>query len=701
MGLNEDESLDAQIQKLYQAVMAAVNPDGTMDIYVYEIYSDFAIVQNYTDAGIQYFQVPYTIQADGTAALGAWTQIERVWQPTGKALYQSKSAKSGARNNSTDLERLQAIHDLAVENGAACGSGKNHPAKSINTDEIIFVGGPVKATKLENGDVKLGGYLVVFGDENKTDLEGDYFTKSTDFGVREDAYGWFHHRMPLENKGVIIQYTEPLPMVKLRKDDVGVFAEVVIGARNDYDAMIAQLGIDNKLSWSSGTAPHLVDRKLSPSRKAYEITRWPLGDDASLTPTPAEPRTTVTPLKSLAIPSVQPPDAAPAAETTTATKSNHTSGDKGMETEEIKTIVKPMVEDAVKAAIADLPKNIEDAVKAIFDKQPPTNGAGLYAPNYNKSTKLGSGDEEVKRAFIHGLCTQDWAPYKAVMLGQVDAQGGYAVPDQFIPGIVAKRGEGSIIRKMGVTPVPCTNDKLLVPVEDTAATKFVVTAENAAYDENEPTLNIGLGAVYKLTKMIKLGEELSEDAPGLDTYLTSVWGRAMALAENYYLVSGGTGTSMPQAMLNGATSSGITTASATAITPAELLQLEYAIGEAYADNLALVMRRATLGLFRALTGNPFQFSPNPSGEGNALNPGSLAGVQVYCTDAMPAATATNKAVMVCNPDFYRFGVREGLTIFVDPYTYRGANGLIGYLARFRMGGFVAQSEAFQYLTMHA
>lgn len=43
------------------------------------------------------------------------------------AVLASKDVKAGARNNKTDAERLQSIHDLAVENGATCAmSGKAH-----------------------------------------------------------------------------------------------------------------------------------------------------------------------------------------------------------------------------------------------------------------------------------------------------------------------------------------------------------------------------------------------------------------------------------------------------------------------------------------------------------------------------------------------------------------------------------------------
>ena len=57
------------------------------------------------------------------------------------------------------------------------------------------------------------------------------------------------------------------------------------------------LAESGKLGWSSGTASHLVMREQDGA--AHRVKRWPLGLDASLTHTPAEPRNSVMPLKSL------------------------------------------------------------------------------------------------------------------------------------------------------------------------------------------------------------------------------------------------------------------------------------------------------------------------------------------------------------------------------------------------------------------
>lgn len=244
-----------------------------------------------------FYKVPYTkVETENSETItfsprSEWTEVERKteWEEIVKSL------KIGSRNNKDDMTTIQGMHDASVRLGASCGS------KSLTDEETItFYGKEVKAVKLENGDVKLGGYLVTYGDANDTDVSDmkDFFTKNTDFGKADTATGWFNHRMPVYYNGKSVQYSEPLPDVKLKKDDIGVFAEVVIGARNDYEKAIAELGLAGKLGWSSGTANHLVDRKAM-KNGAHEITRWPLGLDASLTPTPAEPKNSAIPLKSL------------------------------------------------------------------------------------------------------------------------------------------------------------------------------------------------------------------------------------------------------------------------------------------------------------------------------------------------------------------------------------------------------------------
>jgi HK97 family phage major capsid protein len=169
--------------------------------------------------------------------------------------------------------------------------------KSI--DPLVTSPNAVKAVKMDDGNVRLTGYLVRFSDETKTDLTGDFFAPDTDYGDAQKSEGWFNHRTPVTYNGKQFAYQEQLPDATLTRDEKGIIAEIILGARNEYERMIADWGVKGLLGWSSGTAPHLVDRVQVGN--AQKITRWHLGLDASLTPTPAEPRNTVVPLKSISV----------------------------------------------------------------------------------------------------------------------------------------------------------------------------------------------------------------------------------------------------------------------------------------------------------------------------------------------------------------------------------------------------------------
>ena len=54
---------------------------------------------------------------------------------------------------------------------------------------LISYGGAVK----DLGEGKVGGYLVMFGDAKTTDLVGDFFTKSTNFGKATAMPLLYHH----------------------------------------------------------------------------------------------------------------------------------------------------------------------------------------------------------------------------------------------------------------------------------------------------------------------------------------------------------------------------------------------------------------------------------------------------------------------------------------------------------------------------
>jgi len=135
---------------------------------------------------------------------------------------------------------------------------------------------------VESGDVE--GLLVVFGNPDATDLENEFFTKETDFGRLRETPIWLNHAQPIKTESGVILIEEPIGYGALEVTDEGVVIRGLLDAKYRYLAQIAP-----ELGWSSGTAAHLVVRQTV--GKAVHIKRWLLGLDASITPTPAEPRT--------------------------------------------------------------------------------------------------------------------------------------------------------------------------------------------------------------------------------------------------------------------------------------------------------------------------------------------------------------------------------------------------------------------------
>lgn len=170
------------------------------------------------------------------------------------------------------------------------GQGPRPQKSSGAGDTLTYQGGAVKAL----GAGKIGGYLVLFSGADDPDLQGDYFTKSTDLYLDSG-----------ETRPILYRHGAH-PVIKSRKlgkatltiDEVGVFVEGELELRDKYEKAIYGLAERGKLGWSSGSMSHLVSKNAN--GKSFEITSWPIGE-ASLTPAPVEGRTAAVPLKEIVI----------------------------------------------------------------------------------------------------------------------------------------------------------------------------------------------------------------------------------------------------------------------------------------------------------------------------------------------------------------------------------------------------------------
>ena len=160
-------------------------------------------------------------------------------------------------------------------------------------DTMIYYGSELKA----QGGGAIEGYLVRWGNPEELDLAGDFFTPETYLGAH-DGDGvdvTVQHGYPLryfdnpEQMAMAEKYAaQLLAPVKTARDDIGLLAETILDLNDEYQAMLYEMVESGRLSWSSGSAPHLVKRTEMPGG-ASRIDRWIIAE-AALTPTPAEPR---------------------------------------------------------------------------------------------------------------------------------------------------------------------------------------------------------------------------------------------------------------------------------------------------------------------------------------------------------------------------------------------------------------------------
>jgi HK97 family phage major capsid protein len=130
---------------------------------------------------------------------------------------------------------------------------------------------------------RIGGYLVIWGNPQQRDLQGEYFTSETELGL-----DWYEQRPVLYHHGLDGDLGPAVIGVidTLKTDATGLWAEAQLDLHKRYVRTIQTLVDRGILGWSSGSLPHLVE-----VADDGRIKRWPIVE-GSLTPTPAEPRRT-------------------------------------------------------------------------------------------------------------------------------------------------------------------------------------------------------------------------------------------------------------------------------------------------------------------------------------------------------------------------------------------------------------------------
>jgi HK97 family phage major capsid protein len=404
---------------------------------------------------------------------------------------------------------------------------------------------------------KIGGYGVRFTGPEAKDLQGDYFTPETDVWLESyPVTPLLYQHGQDETLG-----NQVIGKAVGRLDREGVWYEAQLNLRDKYEKLIYELVKAGKLGYSTGSVSHLVRREAD-----GKLLSWPVVE-VTLTPNPA---------------------AGPYLTRVETVKASYKSAglmfkdDGGKLKEEMSVSEEIVVEETQpeqEAAAENLEPSTEEE-KTTMDEQTVTKMINEALKPYLEAQPRGGytagGGEKPDAAKAFGLFLRTGKAEKALEAG-VDGEGGYIVPEQQLTELVKGLTEASLIRQAGARVLTVNSDLVKVPSLTNSAAA-VLTDEEAAYSEVDPSFGQITFTPFKFTRLVKVSEELVNDA------MFDVWGQALApdflqafaAAENSYLTTG-TGTGQPQGVVTGA-GVGKTAASATAITADELIDLYHSLG---------------------------------------------------------------------------------------------------------------------------
>jgi len=275
-----------------------------------------------------------------------------------------------------------------------------------------------------------------------------------------------------------------------------------------------------------------------------------------------------------------------------------------------------------------------------------------------------------------------------------DSEGGYLVPDEYERTLVEALEEENIFRQMAKIIRTSSGDRK-IPVVATKGTASWIDEEGAYPESDDSFGQISIGA-YKLGTMIKVSEELLSDSVfDLEAYIAREFARRIgAKEEEAFFTGDGTGKPLGVLANTGGAETGVTAASATAITVDEVIDLCYSLKSPYRRNAVWVLNDATIKAIRKLKDNQGQYLWQPSLI--AGTPDTILGKPVKTSAFMPTLEAGKKTVAFGDFDYYWIADRQGRS-FKRLNELYAASGQVGFLASQRVDGKLVLTEAVKVL----
>lgn len=324
------------------------------------------------------------------------------------------------------------------------------------------------------------------------------------------------------------------------------------------------------------------------------------------------------------------------------------------------------------------------------------------APSRGIEEKAGRASAEYKRAFWNAMRTRageglDPVVRNALQVG-TDTEGGYLVPDEFERTLVEALEEENIFRRLAKVITTSSGDRK-IPVVASKGTASWVDEEGTIPESDDSFGQVSIGA-YKLGTMIKVSEELLNDSVfSIEAYISREFARRIGnKEEESFFIGDGSGKPTGILAATGGAQLGVTTASATAITIDEVLDLFYALKASYRNKAVFIMNDATVKAIRKLKDGQGQYLWQPSLQ--AGTPDTILNRPLYTSAYVPAIASAAKTIAFGDFSYYWVADRQG-RMFKRLNELFAVTGQVGFVATQRVDGKLILPEAIKVLQQKA
>ena len=357
--------------------------------------------------------------------------------------------------------------------------------------------------------------------------------------------------------------------------------------------------------------------------------------------------------------------------------------------------------------ITDLGKEIarlerQEALDAELNRpvnKPLTGKPGGRADADGGEDKTGRASDDYRKNFWNAMRSKVPMPAvtNALQIG-TDSEGGYLVPDEYERTLVEALEEENIFRQMAKVIKTSSGDRKIPVVASKGTASWI--DEEGAYPESDDSFGqVSIGA-YKLGTMIKVSEELLNDSVfDLQSYISREFARRIgAKEEEAFFTGDGKGKPLGVLAATGGAETGVTAASATAVTADELMDLYYSLKSPYRKKSVWVLNDSTIKAIRKLKDNNGQYLWQPSL--TAGTPDMILGRPIKTSAYMPAIAAGAKTIAFGDFSYYWIADRQGRS-FKRLNELFAATGQVGFLASQRVDGKMILAEAVKVLVQKA